>query len=148
VETLGRKSCLLHSHRRSPSCGCFLPLPSAALAVSADGMDLGRGGDIVHLHLAPDDTTAQSGTPPMLCRSSYGVMSKSWTLVWLGRVPTANLLNSCLPYVPILCLLTSMWTSFIDWMMGRPPQCQGLIVPTDCSSWDLQLRIPLENRRS
>ncbi len=52
------------------------------------------------------------------------VICKTWTLLELGLVRKANSPGSGAPDVPLLCLFTSTWITFLDWMAGRPLQRQ------------------------
>ncbi len=74
----------------------FLPPPAP---YSADGMDLGRGGDIVRVRLRPRYVAAQRGTSATPWRSGYGDMSSPQSSK-LGLVSYGQLAWSWLSDVP------------------------------------------------
>jgi hypothetical protein len=97
VLSSGREPCLLRSHRRSLLRGHLSA--AACVPYSADGMDLGCGGDVVHERLRPRYIVAQRETSASPWRSGYGDTSSprsfraragfygqlAWS--WLSDVP-------------------------------------------------------------
>ncbi len=115
-------------HRRSLSHGH----PSeAAHAISAGSLDLGFGGDVLHVCLHPPLCYSSEG-PTATCRNDYGDTSVLGTL-GLGLVPTADSPGPVLLDVPHFCV-PSVNVDVIKGLDARKI-CSVPITPADCSSW-------------
>jgi hypothetical protein len=107
------------SQRRSPLRG---RLSTAACApYSAGGLDLRRGGDVVHVRLRPRYVTAQRETSATPWRSGYGDTSSPRSSK-LGLVPTANSpgLGS---QTSLFSFCTSTWMPLKKLEYLKPPPC-------------------------
>jgi hypothetical protein len=133
----GREPRLLWSHRRSPLCGRLSA--SASAPYSANGMDLGCGGDVYVYVFAPD-TSQLRGRHWLRPGGMATVIRQVLAPSRLGLAPTANSPGSGSQTSLFFASAMSTWTSFKPWMVGSLPFAK-FITPADCSSWELRLRL-------